>query len=75
MMIPETGARVKVKGRRRATLPAGPIPGNTPMSVPMKTPAKQRSRLAGVKTTEKPKTKFCRISIFYRPLKDICTLD
>jgi len=58
MMMAETGGRVKVKGRRSATLPAGPIPGRTPMSVPIKTPAKQRRRFVGVRTTKNPKTTF-----------------
>jgi hypothetical protein len=58
MMMAETGGRVKVKGRRGATLSAGPIPGRTPMRVPIKTPAKQRMRFIGAKTTENPKMTF-----------------
>jgi hypothetical protein len=30
------------------------MPGSTPMSVPIKTPMKQKKRFAGVRATEKP---------------------
>jgi hypothetical protein len=41
----------KVTGRSIEIVPTGPIPGRTPISVPMKTPTKQYSRLAAEKAT------------------------
>ena len=41
MMIAETGLIVKVAGIRIATAPDVPIPGRTPISVPIRTPMKQ----------------------------------
>ena len=35
------GSKVKVIGRRIATVPVGPMPGRTPTSVPRRTPTKQ----------------------------------
>jgi hypothetical protein len=51
-MIKEvTGAREKVVGRSKDIAAMGPIPGNTPISVPNKTPRKQNKRLTGVRVT------------------------
>jgi hypothetical protein len=41
-------------GKRMAMVPTGPIPGRTPISVPIKTPRKQKVRLRGCRTTFKP---------------------
>jgi hypothetical protein len=41
MMIAATGDAANVEGRRSAIAAAGPSPGRTPTSVPMKTPMKQ----------------------------------
>jgi hypothetical protein len=45
MMIAEVGESLKVAGRRREMVAAGPSPGRTPMSVPMRTPIKHKTRL------------------------------
>lgn len=43
-----------VTGSKMAMVPIGPIPGNTPMKVPIDTPRKTAQRFACVKRTEKP---------------------
>ena len=48
VMIAVAGGRLKVTGRSRAMVAAGPIPGRTPIRVPTKHPARQRSRFTGV---------------------------
>jgi hypothetical protein len=48
-----------------AMVATGPMPGNTPMSVPKIQPAKAYMRLTGVKATPKPKERFAIKSIFY----------
>jgi hypothetical protein len=45
MMIAETDGILNVAGISIATAPAGPIPGKTPIRVPIKTPTKQYRRL------------------------------
>jgi hypothetical protein len=45
MIMPEVGGIPKVTGKRMAIVPTGPIPGRTPINVPMKTPIKQNRRL------------------------------
>jgi hypothetical protein len=47
MMMAETGERRKVKGRRIAIAPGAPIPGRTPINVPMSTPIKQYKKFTG----------------------------
>ena len=54
MMIAETGLIVKVAGMRIATAPDVPIPGRTPISVPIRTPIKQYSRFMGWKAVTTP---------------------
>ena len=49
MMIAEVGSRLNEKGRRMAIVATGPIPGSTPINVPMITPTKQARRFTGVK--------------------------
>jgi hypothetical protein len=49
------GDVLNVIGKRSAIVPDEPIPGRTPINVPIKTPKKQRSKLFGSKITEKPK--------------------
>ena len=44
MMRAEAGGSPKVKGKSIATVVSGEIPGNTPTSVPIMTPAKQNRR-------------------------------
>jgi hypothetical protein len=53
-MMAATGVKWKVVGRRRAMAAVGPNPGRTPTRVPIKHPKKQRQRLVGWKTMEKP---------------------
>jgi len=47
MMMPDSGVPDSVIGNSSDIAETGPIPGRTPTSVPMKTPMKQYSRLAG----------------------------
>jgi hypothetical protein len=54
MIMAPTGEVCKVVGSRRDMAPTGPMPGRTPISVPMKTPIKQYRRLTGMRETEKP---------------------
>ncbi|MEM2990640.1 MAG: hypothetical protein QXQ02_05595 [Halobacteria archaeon] len=46
-MIAETGEILKLTGRRRLIVAEGPIPGRTPIMVPIKTPIKQYRRFIG----------------------------
>jgi hypothetical protein len=48
-MIEVTGEILKVTGSRMLIVPEGPIPGRTPIKVPIKHPAKQYNRLMGWK--------------------------
>jgi len=41
-------------GSNKATVIAGPMPGNTPTAVPTVTPMNARSRLIGVAAVAKP---------------------
>jgi len=41
MMMDATGGAWKVTGMRIDIAPTGPMPGKTPMSVPIRTPKKQ----------------------------------
>jgi hypothetical protein len=44
----------KLKGSNMDMAPVGPIPGRTPINVPIKTPAKQKSRFMGCSVVWKP---------------------
>src|SRR3990172_711950 len=57
MMKALVGARVRVTGRRRATVSAGPMPGRTPTAVPRLTPANAQRRFEGAAATENPITR------------------
>jgi hypothetical protein len=46
-----------------AIVPTGPIPGRTPIRVPIKTPRKQNIRLMGCKATLNPVIKLAKNSI------------
>jgi hypothetical protein len=48
-----------------AMVATGPIPGNTPMSVPKIQPIKAYIRLIGVKATPNPNERFASKSIIY----------
>ena len=41
MMMPASGGAVNVTGKSSDMAATGPMPGSTPISVPMNTPAKQ----------------------------------
>ncbi len=60
MIMAETGLIPNVTGKSRDIVPAGPIPGSTPTSVPMKTPVKQYNRLTAEKATFNPNEKFSK---------------
>jgi hypothetical protein len=70
MIMPETGPIPKVTGKRREMVPAGPIPGRTPIRVPMKTPTKQYNKLAAVKATWIPKEKFSKKPVIERSFQN-----
>jgi len=47
----EVGLIPKVRGKSIEIVPTGPIPGRTPIRVPINTPAKQYNRLLTEKAT------------------------
>jgi hypothetical protein len=55
MMMEVTGFIPKVTGMRSEMVATGPIPGKTPIRVPIRTPEKQNRRLFNVKATLNPK--------------------
>ena len=57
-MIAETGEMWKVEGNSKEMVATGPIPGSTPIKVPITHPMKQKRRLFGWKITEKAKERF-----------------
>jgi hypothetical protein len=54
MMSAVAGCSANVDGRSSAMAPTGPMPGNTPTTVPTTTPMKQASRFAGVSAMANP---------------------
>jgi hypothetical protein len=46
MMIADTGFVWKVEGRRREIVATGPMPGRTPIKVPMRQPIKQKNKFS-----------------------------
>jgi hypothetical protein len=50
-MIAWSGDRYSVVGKRIVRVPTGPIPGNTPMSVPSNAPMKQKKIFTGCRIT------------------------
>ena len=63
MMKAAVGSRLAVTGRSSATVSAGPMPGSTPIAVPMVTPRADQSRFIGVSATGKPAPSAARVSI------------
>src|SRR5215211_1358893 len=63
MMMPDSGVPDSVTGSSSDIAEIGPMPGNTPTSVPMKTPMKQYSRLIGKNATPKPCATLIRTSM------------
>src|SRR5215203_560960 len=67
-MSPLTGSSPKESGMRSAMAVTGPMPGNTPTSVPIRTPQKAKMRLATVKASPKPSASLESISAIVFPL-------
>jgi hypothetical protein len=61
-MMAEAGVIPKVIGKSSEMAPTGPIPGRTPISVPVKTPIKQYKRLVADRATPQPKMRFAKTS-------------
>lgn len=56
----DVGLIPKVRGIRIEMVPTGPIPGRTPIRVPINTPIKQYNKLVTVKATCNPTDIFSR---------------
>src|SRR5690349_20352959 len=54
MLMEPAGSSLKVIGRSRATVSAGPMPGRTPTAVPRRTPMSAKSRFIGWMATVSP---------------------
>jgi hypothetical protein len=52
-----------VAGKRMEMVATGPIPGRTPIRVPINTPKKQKRRFVGIKATLKPRSRLSKIFI------------
>src|SRR5215471_17745510 len=63
MIRPEVGSRWKVSGSSMAMVAIGPMPGRTPISVPISAPTSAKNRLAGVSATPNPVARLLRSSI------------
>src|SRR5215510_2270986 len=74
MIRPEVGSRWKVSGSSIAMVAIGPMPGSTPINVPISAPASAKNRFAGVSATPNPTARLCRSSIRrslpFRPDRD-----
>src|SRR6476661_10405886 len=51
----------KVTGKRIEMPASGPMPGNTPTSVPTRQPRNAYQALAGASATENPRYRLCRV--------------
>src|SRR3569833_2259366 len=63
MISEETGSSWKVIGSSMAIVAVAPMPGRTPISVPRRTPMRQKSRYAGVAAVAKPSARLLKSSI------------
>jgi hypothetical protein len=54
MIMAEVGSSLNVDGSKRAKVATGPIPGKTPINVPIRHPTRQKKRFMGRNATEKP---------------------
>ena len=63
MIRADDGSTLAVIGSNIATVSAGPIPGSTPMAVPMKQPISAHARLTGDTAAAKPPISAVRVSI------------
>jgi hypothetical protein len=57
MIMAEVGGSIVVRGRRIAMPEDGPIPGNTPINVPIRHPMVAQRRFVGVRADIKPCSK------------------
>jgi hypothetical protein len=57
MMIADVGGSIVVRGRRIAIPDDGPMPGSTPINVPIRHPIVAHRRFAGVSAITKPCSK------------------
>ena len=62
MISAEAGGRPKVNGSSIATVVSGEMPGSTPTSVPIITPAKQNSRFCQVAAVARPSARLSNSS-------------
>src|SRR5215204_7289129 len=63
MIIAEGGERPNVNGSSSATAGIGPMPGSTPIAVPMTTPIRQNSKLLGCKAVVSPISRLSKSSM------------
>src|SRR5205085_5632922 len=75
MMSAPTGLRLNVIGSSMAIVATGPMPGNTPISVPSRQPTRAKSRLIGVAATPKPMTRLWKICSIGRTSAEILGPD
>src|SRR5262249_5558352 len=61
MMIACVALRPKVTGSKIEMPASGPMPGNTPTSVPTRQPRNAYQALAGASATENPRYRLCRV--------------
>lgn len=54
MMMADVGGRIVVRGSRMAMPDEGPIPGSTPMRVPIRQPTVAQSRFCQVQAVMNP---------------------
>src|SRR5262245_46792855 len=62
MMSANAGGSPNVKGSSMATVVSGEMPGSTPTSVPIRTPAKQNSRFCQVAAVASPSARLSNSS-------------
>src|SRR5688500_6866894 len=63
MMKAEAGSSPKVKGSSSATVGIGPMPGSTPMAVPISTPNRQYSRFCHCSAVVRPRSRLSNRSM------------
>jgi hypothetical protein len=63
MISAPSGLRLNVTGSSIAMVAMGPMPGSTPIRVPIRHPNRQNSRLTGVAAAAKPVARLWNTSI------------
>jgi hypothetical protein len=63
MIMALGGDRPKVNGNSNATVGIGPMPGSTPIAVPITTPIRQNNRLLSSRAVERPISRLLKRSI------------